>query len=95
MQEFMGTPERLGNLRGLCLSRDRHRCVITRAFDNNELERRLRQAPARDDDGNVLNPYDDYSHLEVAHIVPFGLTKAEGLGELACGPLLFPLDDIC
>ncbi|KAK3687440.1 hypothetical protein B0T22DRAFT_527268 [Podospora appendiculata] len=86
MQEFVGTPERMGALRGLCLTRDRHRCVITRAFNKDELAQRLRQSPqspARDDDGNVLNPRDGYSHLEVAHILPFGLTKAEEGGELS------------
>ena len=85
MQDFVGTPERLGALRGFCLTRDRHRCVITRAFDHDELAKRLRQPPAKDDDGNVLNPRDDYSHLEVAHILPFSLTKVEGGGELVCG----------
>ncbi|KAK3687201.1 hypothetical protein B0T22DRAFT_456647 [Podospora appendiculata] len=92
MQEFVGTPERLGALRGLCLTRDRHRCVITRAFNQDELAQRLRQSPqspAIDDDGNVLNPRDGYSHLEVAHILPFGLTKAEEGGELICGLFLF------
>ncbi|KAH6628175.1 hypothetical protein F5144DRAFT_298577 [Chaetomium tenue] len=84
MQELVGTPERLGALRGLCLTRDRHRCVITRAFDQEELlTERLRQPPARDDDGNVLNPQDDYSHLEVAHLIPFGLTKSEGGDKLS------------
>jgi hypothetical protein len=90
MQEFVGTPERLGALRGFCLTRDRHRCVITRAFDDDDLKRQLRQSPTpRDDDGNVLNPSDGYSHLEVAHILPFSLTKAEGGGELVCGLFLF------
>lgn len=83
MQEFVGTPERLGALRSLCLTRDRHRCIITRAFDQDELAQRLRQSPARDDDGNVLHPRDGYSHLEVAYILPFGLTKAEGGSELS------------
>ncbi|KAK0655444.1 hypothetical protein B0T16DRAFT_396971 [Cercophora newfieldiana] len=82
MQDFVGTPERLGALRGLCLTRDRHRCVITRAFDHDELVKRLRQP--EDDDGNVLYPErDDYSHLELTHILPFNLTKVEGGGELS------------
>ncbi|KAH6624130.1 hypothetical protein B0J18DRAFT_444384 [Chaetomium sp. MPI-SDFR-AT-0129] len=82
MQDLVGTPERLAALRGFCLTRDRHRCVITRAFDHEELTKRLRQPSAKDDDGNVLNPRDDYSHLEVAHILPFSLTKVEACGEL-------------
>jgi len=87
MQDFVGTPERLGALRGLCLTRDRHRCTITRVFDQEELAKRLRQPPpARDDDENVLEPRDGYGHLEVAHILPFGLMKAEGSGELVCSP---------
>ena len=89
MQNFAGTPERLGALRGFCLTRDRHRCVITRAFDEDELMKRLRQPPAGDDDGNAFDPQDDYAHLEVSHIVPFSLTKAEGGGELVCGLFLF------
>jgi hypothetical protein len=97
MQEFVGTPERLRTLRGLCITRDRHRCVITRAFDDEALEHRLKAAerfsqppaPPQDDDGNVLNPSDGYSHLEVAHILPFSLTQAEGGGELVCGLSLF------
>ncbi|KAK0655416.1 hypothetical protein B0T16DRAFT_396876 [Cercophora newfieldiana] len=84
MQDFVGTPERLGALRGLCLTRDRHRCVITRAFDHDELEKRLRQPFVKDDDGNVLYPErNDYSHLKLAHILPFSLTKVEGGGELS------------
>ncbi|KAK3366530.1 hypothetical protein B0H63DRAFT_490526 [Podospora didyma] len=86
MQDFIGTPERLGALQGLCLTRNCHRCVITRAFVQDELAERLRQPPARDDDENVLKPRDCYSHLEVAHILPFGLTKAEGGGELVFSP---------
>lgn len=89
MEDFVGTPERLAALRGLCLTRDRHRCVITRAFDHDQLVKRLRQPPTTDDDGNVLNPHDEYSHLEVAHILPFSLTKVEEDGGLVSTPLLF------
>ncbi|KAK4170895.1 hypothetical protein QBC36DRAFT_369302 [Triangularia setosa] len=68
-------------LRGTCLTRDRHRCVITRAFDTAVRTERSRQPPAKDDDGNILDPRDAYGHLEVAYILPFGLTKAdEGSG---------------
>jgi hypothetical protein len=92
MQDFVGTPERLGALRGFCLTRDRHRCVITRAFDQEELEKRLRQPPpAKDDDGNILDPLHEYNYLEVAHILPFSLTKVEGEGELVCGLFFFSM----
>lgn len=85
MQDFVGTPERLSALRGFCLIRDHHRCVITRAFDRQQLRERLREPPAKDDKGNLLNTSDNYNHLEVAHIIPFALTKDEG-GESVCTP---------
>jgi len=84
MQEFVGTPERLGALRGHCLVRDRHRCVVTRAFDYEEAEERSGQPTPTDDDGNVLHPDDSYGHLEVAHILPFSLTKVEEGSVLVC-----------
>ncbi len=71
----MGTPERLSVLRGTCLTRDRHRCVITRTFDSKEMSVRLRQPPAKDDDGNLLDISDQYGDLDVAHILPHTLTK--------------------
>jgi hypothetical protein len=89
MQDFVGTPERLTALRGLCLTRDRHRCIITRAFDQQELQQRLRQNLIEDDDGNALDPSDSYNYLEVAHILPFNLTKVDSDGELVCIPPFF------
>lgn len=77
IQDFIGTPERLSALRGVCLTRDRHRCVITRTFDGAEFKTRLRQPPARDDDGNLLDSSDQYGGLEVSHILPYALTKEE------------------
>ena len=78
-QAFLGTPERLSNLRGLCLFRDRHRCVISRCFDEAEGLRRIGNARRQggvpcDDDGVPLGqgPFDS---LEVAHILPHSLTQ--------------------
>ena len=82
IQDFVGTPERLSHLRHKCLVRDRHRCVITRAFDVHEMDERSRQPPARDDDGNLLDSSEQYADLEVAHILPYALTKQEGNNEL-------------
>lgn len=84
----MGTPERLAALRGYCLTRDRHRCVITRVFDRQQLKERRKQPPAIDDDVNELTSTDNYNILEVAHILPFALTKEDG-GELV-SPLPSP-----
>ncbi|KLU91809.1 hypothetical protein MAPG_10757 [Magnaporthiopsis poae ATCC 64411] len=76
-QTFVGTPERVSALRGTCLVRDRHRCVISRKFDINEGIKRYKAAPgnARDDDGQLIMP-DDCQTLEVAHILPHSLNKA-------------------
>lgn len=82
IQDFTGTPERLSALREACLIRDRHRCVVTRAFDTAEaITRSTNQQDqamdACDDDGNALGDGDDYSHVEVSHIIPWSLTKVE------------------
>ena len=90
IQNFVGTPERLSALRGTCLARDRHRCVITHAFDTMEAKERWRQLPAKDDDGNPLSAIDTYGYLEVAHIIPHALTREED-GELVCCPLFLIL----
>jgi len=74
IQDFVGTPERLSALRGSCLTRDRHRCVITHAFDIREALERLRRPPATDDDGNPLDMSNN-GGLEVAHILPHALTR--------------------
>ena len=73
---FLGTPERLSMLRSLCLSRDRHRCVISRYFDMSELiertghARRQGSIVVRDDDGVPLADETSYEYLEVTHILP-------------------------
>lgn len=84
-QEFVGTPERVSALRGACLIRDRHRCVISRAFDQNEMVSRSESYDddARDDDGVLLK--DDtkrFEALEVAHILPHSLTRANADAQL-------------
>ncbi|KAK4194664.1 hypothetical protein QBC40DRAFT_290317 [Triangularia verruculosa] len=76
IQDFEGTPERLSTLRGSCLTRDRHRCVITHTFDIREALERLRRPPATDDDGNPLDMSNN-GGLEVAHILPYAFTKEE------------------
>ncbi|KAK3384077.1 hypothetical protein B0T24DRAFT_72720 [Lasiosphaeria ovina] len=78
VQDFMGTPERLSVLRRNCLIRDRHRCIITRTFDDAEIGARWKQQqPPRDDDGNLFDSDDRFEDLEVAHILPHALTKSE------------------
>ncbi|KAK2737831.1 hypothetical protein FQN57_007389 [Myotisia sp. PD_48] len=77
-QDYLGTPDRLSTLRGLCLLRDRYRCVISRKFDTIELGQRLRRAAnARDEDGELLLGQPNES-VEVAHIIPHALMKGEG-----------------
>ncbi|KAK5988516.1 hypothetical protein PT974_09999 [Cladobotryum mycophilum] len=77
---LVGTPDRLSSLRGDCLIRDRHRCVISRKFDLKEARARMRGNPnnAHDDDGNELVARTDlFALLEVAHIMPHALMKSE------------------
>ncbi|KAK4155758.1 hypothetical protein C8A00DRAFT_41683 [Chaetomidium leptoderma] len=85
-QGLAGTPERLSALRGACLVRDRHRCVISRKFDLSEAVKRFKTSgsASRDDDGQLLE--DDVNHfdvLKVAHILPHSLTKTESGSQLA------------
>lgn len=86
-QNFLGTPERVSALRGACLIRDRHRCVITRRFDDTEALRRMDDASrrgvvAKDDDGNSLEEEEVFGTLEVAHILPHSLTQVNASNEL-------------
>ncbi|KAL7620219.1 hypothetical protein AAE478_009212 [Parahypoxylon ruwenzoriense] len=55
-QGFFGTLDRVSALRGACLVRDRHRCVISRKFDQAEAVIRFDRADneARDDDETLL-----------------------------------------
>jgi hypothetical protein len=77
IQDYLGTPERLKTLWAECLRGDRHRCVITRAFNVTEAKDRLDQDSAKDDDGYPLDASNQYANLEAAHIIPFGLVKGE------------------
>ncbi|KAI0540055.1 hypothetical protein GGR58DRAFT_511909 [Xylaria digitata] len=84
-QGFVGTSDRLSRLRGACLVRDRHRCVITRRFDWTTADKRMRRDGdnARDDDGALLlEDINGIDALEVAHILPHSLMKADAGREL-------------
>ncbi|KAK5635642.1 hypothetical protein RRF57_011354 [Xylaria bambusicola] len=86
VQDFTGTPDRVSALRGACLIRDRHRCVITRSFDMAEATNRMRIArsdSALDDDGTLLQEHDSFGVLEVAHILPHSLMKTDVGSELS------------
>ncbi|KAE8150581.1 hypothetical protein BDV25DRAFT_108046 [Aspergillus avenaceus] len=89
-----GTPQRVSNLRRDCLTRDRHRCVITRKFDAQEGQNRYKRdgQNVRDDDGKSLLPERDrMAYLDVAHIIPhslMSLTSEEGERRLVSGHTL-------
>ncbi|TPX23658.1 hypothetical protein DIZ76_012993 [Coccidioides immitis] len=83
IHEFTATPDRLSVLRGICLIRDRNRCVISRIFDQDEAISRLERHGnnARDDDGQLLLG-EEFLTLEVAHILPHALTQAKADSQL-------------
>lgn len=85
-QQSVGTGPRLSALRRECLIRDRHRCVVSRAFDQAEaFKRRNDPDGLRDDEGNLLeNGSTKLEALEVAHILPHSFNKGF---ELVC---IFP-----
>lgn len=93
-QPFLGTPERVSTLRALCLLRDRHRCVISRQFDEREGLRRIVNARRQgsvpqDDDGGPLRDPKAFNCLEVAHILPHSLTQVNADKKLVrAGPTL-------
>jgi len=95
-QEYITTPARLAALRGTSLVRDHHRCVVSRVFDIEEFERRIRregEAEARDDDGNPLSG--PFGHLEVAHIIPHSLTRPQEGSEVGLADINKPnLDEM-
>lgn len=73
---------RLDRLRYLALRRDRHRRVVSRAFDVNEANRRDfyvekdSLGAAIDDEGTALDPDQAFDVLEVAHIIPHSLMSS-------------------
>ncbi|RFU36171.1 hypothetical protein B7463_g157, partial [Scytalidium lignicola] len=70
----------LPSLRGACLVRDHHRCVISRRFDQDEAINRLNDNGnnAKDDDNNLLfQGVNQFEPLEVAYILPHSLTKGD------------------
>ena len=75
---LVGTTQRLSSLRAQCLVRDRHRCVISRQFDETEAIQRFdtHGAAAVDDDEKLL-ANEETEHLEVAHIIPHALTSSD------------------
>ncbi|OAA63380.1 hypothetical protein SPI_03543 [Niveomyces insectorum RCEF 264] len=83
---FVGTPDRLSSLRGACLVRDRHRCVITRKFSHVEYDNRVTRYgdDARDDDGVLFSEQGlgQWDVLDVAHILPHSLAKGAANTEL-------------
>lgn len=88
---FSGTSDRVSALRGACLVRDRHRCVISRKFDLQEAANRVRRDgdDALDDDGNLLREDpNSASVLEVAHILPHSLMTTHPGSELVRLPRL-------
>lgn len=78
-QLFLGTLDRVAALRGECLIRDRHRCVISRKFDAVEAVSRYKKYghDARDDDAKLLRDTNAVESIEVAHILPHSLTEFE------------------
>lgn len=91
-QEGSSFPEslnRVSALRGACLVRDRHRCVVSRKFDWHEAANRVRKQgnDALDDDGNLLRE-DDHpvGTLEVAHILPHFIMATNPGSKLVCFP---------
>ncbi|TQW00134.1 hypothetical protein IF1G_00065 [Cordyceps javanica] len=72
-RDSIGTPERLSTLRSDCLIRDRHRCVISRAFDMSKArQQKDPQGHIFDDEGDPIED-DNINWLEVAHILPHSL----------------------
>lgn len=86
-QDFIGTPDRISALRGACLVRDRHRCVVTRRFDRTEAILRAKKGSLSDNDGNPLEP--PFGEVEVAHILPHSLTALRS-NDLVRLPFLRP-----
>lgn len=84
---ILGTPDRLRSLRNVCLARDKHRCVVTGAFDFATMVERRRQlrisatsnTSVKDDDDQ---PIDFATVTEAAHIIPHSLMSQNAQGEV-------------
>jgi hypothetical protein len=92
VQDLVGRPGRLSELRGECLVRDGFRCVVSRQFDRKEFLRRYQEdgTAAVDDDGNLLQNEPNLASLEITHIVPHSLTQTEADGSLV-GVYMMPV----
>ncbi|KAG8415790.1 hypothetical protein J3458_009610 [Metarhizium acridum] len=73
-KDFVGTPERLSTLRGDCLVRDKHRCVISRVYDKTRAEKQAAADVMLDDDQRPIKD-GKFAYLEVAHIMPHSLVQ--------------------
>jgi hypothetical protein len=71
--------QRLFSLREQCFRRDRHRCRISRVFDEAEADKRKESVGdrAKDDDSSPL-VNQGTSYLEVTHIIPHSFVSPEG-----------------
>ncbi|KAG5298360.1 hypothetical protein I7I48_07791 [Histoplasma ohiense] len=76
-QTYVGTPDRLSTLRGVCLIRDHYRCVVSHKFDLTEALKRFKNhgTDAQDEEGNPLHGQ-SFDSLQVAHILPHPLMKS-------------------
>ncbi|KAI1119836.1 hypothetical protein F5Y10DRAFT_149237 [Nemania abortiva] len=84
--KFSGATDRVSALRGACLIRDRHRCVISRNFDLHEAAIRMRRdgdGALDDDETPILQGGDSVRGLEVAHILPHSLITTNLESELS------------
>lgn len=70
-------PDLITDPREDCLIRDRHRCIITHAFDFDEAVTRHKQHAndALDDEGRSLFGGNHFLHLEAAPILPHSLAE--------------------
>ncbi|KAJ6120021.1 hypothetical protein N7523_004301 [Penicillium sp. IBT 18751x] len=72
------TRQRVSVLRQNCLTRDRHRCVVSRKFDRAAARKRFEENAefCADDDRNLLKDEssDQFQYLEIAYILPHCLT---------------------
>jgi hypothetical protein len=85
-QTLPGPRSRIANLCRDCLIQDRHRCVSSRNFDENEMVLRTKTHGdnAADDDGVRfvdMREADVFELLQIAHILPHALMSTGGDNE--------------